>query len=69
MDARVKAVRADEKVGNGSCSWIDECMSDEELIAWLDERGAKTPAAAVKAARRDHDDYEAVAADIRATAW
>jgi hypothetical protein len=51
MDDRVKAIRADEKVGRGTCAMIDECYTDEELIRELDEDGATTPDAAVKWAR------------------
>lgn len=39
MDSRVKAIRDDELVGKYSCSSIDECWTDEELIKHFD--GAK----------------------------
>lgn len=52
VDPRVAAVRADDQVGRGSCSSIDECMTDDELVAYLDERGATTPAEAVAEARK-----------------
>jgi hypothetical protein len=48
VDDRVKAIRDDKKVGRGTCTTIDECYSDEELIAELNEEGVKTPADAVK---------------------
>jgi hypothetical protein len=51
-DPRITAVRANKKVGRGSCSSIDECMTDEELLAALNENGVKTPATAVKWALR-----------------
>ena len=45
-------------VGRGSCSYIDECYSDEDLVEFLDEGGLggkrpiRSPKSAVKAARR-----------------
>lgn len=48
MDPRVEAIRNDERVGRGSCTTIDEAMTDDEIIAELDESGIKTPKAAVK---------------------
>ena len=47
MDERVKAIREDSKVGKGSCSRIDECFSDNELIEALDGDNIKTPRAAL----------------------
>ena len=35
----IAAVRADQKVGRGSCSVIDECYTDAELVAALEEIG------------------------------
>jgi len=32
-DPRVEAIRANTLVGRGSCSRIDECMSDDEVLA------------------------------------
>lgn len=48
---RVKAIRDDEEVGNGTCSYIDECWSDAELITMMDEDNIKTEAEAVDWAR------------------
>jgi hypothetical protein len=31
-DPRVEAIRANPLVGRGSCSRIDECMSDDEVL-------------------------------------
>lgn len=36
MDARVKAIRDHALVGRGSCTDIDECWEDEELLQELD---------------------------------
>jgi len=35
--AMVKAVRADKKVGRGTCTEIDECYTDDELIQMFKE--------------------------------
>ncbi len=48
MDARVEAIRKNERVGRGSCTTIDEATTDDELIAELDEAGVTTPAKAVQ---------------------
>lgn len=53
-DKRVLAIRADKLVGRGTCSAVDECMSDSELTAMLDECGITTVKNAVKFAR-DHE--------------
>lgn len=37
MDKRLKAIRDDVLVGDGSCSVIDECCSDAELIEELNK--------------------------------
>jgi hypothetical protein len=50
-DPRVVAVRADRLVGHGTCSSIDECYSDQELLEALDESEVKTPEDAIKWAR------------------
>lgn len=50
-DERVVAVRADAAVGHGTCSSIDECYEDVELLEALNERGCKTCAESVQWAR------------------
>jgi len=35
-DPRVVAIRADKKIGRGTCSVIDECWTDRELVEHLD---------------------------------
>lgn len=47
-DERVKAIREDDLVGEGSCSVIDECWSDTELIETLNAQKISTPEAAVQ---------------------
>jgi uncharacterized protein YigE (DUF2233 family) len=50
-DPRVVAVRADRKVGRGTCSYVDETMTDAELLEQIERDKAKTPTAAVRAMR------------------
>lgn len=38
-DPRVQAIRDDKLVGRGTCSTIDECYTDGELIEQLDSEG------------------------------
>ena len=47
-DPRVTAIRSNPRVGEGSCTSIDECYGDSELVEERDRAGAKTPEAAVK---------------------
>ena len=51
---RVNAIREYEMVGRGSCTSIDECFSDQELIDCLNDSGVKTEEDAVKWAL-DHE--------------
>lgn len=62
----VAAVRADVKVGCGSCSVIDECYSDRELAAALAEAGITTVAGAVKWARDVERLFREREAEVRA---
>ena len=48
---RVKAIREDALVGSGSCSSIDECLTDIEVRDLLDEDNITIPYEAVKWAR------------------
>lgn len=66
-DKRVIAIRADAKVGRGSGSFIDECCTEAELVAILDENGARTVRDAVALCRR-LDRYErGIFDDVRAS--
>lgn len=47
-DPRVAAIRNDRRVGTGSCTSIDECYGDEELIETLDLEDITTPEAALQ---------------------
>ncbi len=61
MDARIKAIRDDKKVGSGTCSTIDECYTDAELLDSLGRSNVVTPRAAVRWARLTeglHDEME-----------
>lgn len=65
----VATVRADEKVGRGTCSSIDETLSDAELLDLLRRRGADSPAAAVKVARQQEEIFRCASADVEAEAF
>ena len=47
MDERVKAIREHELIGRGSCSTIDECYSDADLVELFDTYNVKTPQEAI----------------------
>lgn len=36
LDPRIEAIRSDESIGRGTCSSLDECYSDQELLDELD---------------------------------
>lgn len=48
VDPRVRAIRADKRVGVGSCTYIDETFSDSELVEDLDMHGIWSPVASVR---------------------
>ncbi len=50
-DPRVSAVRADELVGLGSCTSMDEAFTDEELAAHMNYMGVTTTEEAIREAR------------------
>ena len=64
-DPRVQAIRRDPVIGFGTCSVVDECYDDADLIERLDEAGAISNEEAVRYFRFTHDVYEDVANDIR----
>jgi len=45
---RVTAIREHNKVGRGSCTSIDECWEDKEILSWLDDNNINTPDGAVQ---------------------
>ena len=51
MDERIEAIRNDAMVGRGSCSSVDECYSDSELLELFSEDNISTPRKAVEWAR------------------
>lgn len=53
-DPRVIAIRADQLVGRNSCSPVDECFSDLELIEELERQHCWKPVSALRWARRYH---------------
>lgn len=48
IDKRIEAIRSNERVGRGTCTTIDECYSDQELIEALDNAEVTTPLDAVQ---------------------
>lgn len=52
--AMIQAIREDKVIGRGTCSSIDECFSDADLIALLSSEGINSVPRAVKWAR-DHE--------------
>lgn len=64
VDPRVLAIRRDRMVGHDTCSVVDECYTDAELVALLDERGVTDRDAAVNEARKIHVTFHSVADDI-----
>ena len=73
--AVVAAIRADDVIGVGTCSVIDECHSDDDLIARLNDHNndewcrlaITTPAEAVQHFRFTHEIFHDVAADVTET--
>ena len=65
MRSWIEAIRSDEKVGRGSCSSIDECLTDAELAGLLRQWKVTTVAQAVAAARNDEQIRNEYADDIR----
>ena len=51
MDSRVIAIRDDAMVGRGSCTSIDECLTDSEIEELLDEMTITEDIDAVRWAR------------------
>ena len=45
---RVDAIRNHHRVGRGTCTSVDECWSDKEIIEHLDDMGILTEDGAVK---------------------
>mgnify|MGYP006271727315 CR=1 FL=1 len=65
----IAAVRADQKVGRGSCSIIDECYTDAELAAALANNGIATVGGAVAWARDVERLFREREQEIRAEAY
>lgn len=54
-DERVEAIRNDARIGRGTCSPIDECYSDAELIGELDAEMISRPTEALEYFTFTHD--------------
>ena len=47
MSKLVEAIRNDKRVGRGSCTYIDECWDDKDILKFLKDKGVTTEAGAV----------------------
>jgi hypothetical protein len=65
MDARVEAIRNDPSIGEGSCSSVDECMTDAELIDELNREGITDPKDAVTHFRASEGLRNEIEDDVR----
>ena len=45
---RVTAIRNHSKVGRGTCTSVDECWDDKDIIQFLDENGVQTEEGAIE---------------------
>ena len=45
---RVTAIRNHPKVGAGSCTSVDECWDDKDIIEFLDDNGVQTGEGAIE---------------------
>lgn len=71
-DEIVEAIRDHAKVGRFTCSVIDECYSDANLIeefGWTESGKPRTVAGAVRQAVASHNDWAGCFDDIASTAW
>ena len=73
IQSLIDEIRADKKIGRGSCSSLDECQTDEELRESIKQnladgafRTVKSGLAFYKKCEREYQDY---AAEIRSTAF
>lgn len=65
----IDAVRMDHIVGRGTCSVIDECYSNAELLAALAAARIRSASGALRWARSTHKMWKDQMDDIMATAW
>jgi hypothetical protein len=65
LQSLVTAIREDSLVGRGSCSVVDECMEDEELIKLLEVQNCRHEHMAVAHARDIQENYLERALDCR----
>ena len=45
---RVTAIRNHSKVGRGTCTSVDECWDDKDIIEFLDDNGIQTEEGAIE---------------------
>lgn len=72
-DRRVIAVRASKKFGRNTCSVVDECFTDQELLDWLNYEHYNGSANTVAKALKEIATFEEIQRDryndIAATAF
>jgi len=47
MSKLIEAIRNDKRVGRGSCTYIDECYDDKDIVEYLKDGGVTTEAGAL----------------------
>ena len=65
----IEVIRGDHVVGRGTCSAIDECYSDKELLASVQEAGITNAMNALRWARQMHRWDVMRYQEIRSTAF
>ena len=65
MQRLIDAIRNDELVGRGTCSSIDECYDNVDLVDSLNEENITTPEGAVKWARKQEGLWEEKGSNAR----
>ena len=45
---RVTVIRSHPKVGRGTCTSVDECWDDKDIIEFLDDNGIQTEEGAIE---------------------
>ena len=65
MDPRIELIRSDGTIGHGTCSAVDEAMTDEEIIELLDSLGITDPSEALTHMQEGEQTFQDYAEDIR----
>ena len=65
----IDMIRLDKIVGRGTCSVIDECYSNAELLSALQADGIRSASGALRWARSTHKMWKDQMDEILATVW